>query len=111
MANEIEITTLNANAFVAAGSRYANSAILKYGDKKILTFETYKRAANVTAVGKYDVYMVITPGLEYRPDLLANEYYGASDFWWRILEANGMMDIFDFKSGVTIRLPQNVFKV
>jgi hypothetical protein len=37
------------------------------------------------------------------------ETYGVVDYWWKILEANNMKDIFDFKSGVNIRLPGSIF--
>jgi hypothetical protein len=107
MANEIEVTDLNAKTFVATGSRYSNSAVLKYGENKILTFETYKRQS--MELEKTDVYTIVTPGHEYRPDLLSQEYYGVPDLWWKILEANGIMDIFDFKVGTNIRLPKNIF--
>jgi hypothetical protein len=49
--------------------------------------------------------MVITPGVEYRPDLVSYDKYGTPNSWWMILEANGMKDIWDFKSGKTIMLP------
>jgi hypothetical protein len=35
--------------------------------------------------------------------------YGVSDFWWKIMEANGMKDVMEFKAGRTIVLPENVY--
>ena len=44
-----------------------------------------------------------------RPDLVSKEKYGIPDFWWKILEANKMNDVFDFKAGKTIILPESVY--
>ena len=52
---------------------------------------------------------VISAGMEYRPDLMSMEKYGTTDFWWRIMEANKMKDITEFKAGKTIILPENVY--
>jgi len=41
-----------------------------------------------------DKYFVVTPGTEYRPDLVSKEAYGAVDFWWKIMEANNIKDNF-----------------
>jgi hypothetical protein len=47
--------------------------------------------------------------MEYRPDLVSQDKYGLPDFWWKIMEVNGMKDIMDFKAGKTIVLPENVY--
>ena len=52
--------------------------------------------------------MVITKGSEYRPDLVSFDEYGTIDFWWKIMEVNGIKDILDFAAGRNIRLPNNV---
>jgi hypothetical protein len=49
--------------------------------------------------------MVISKGVEHRPDLVSFDHYGHVDNWWRILEANNIKDIWDFKAGTTIILP------
>jgi len=36
---------------------------------------------------------------------VSHEYYGHVDNWWKILEANQIKDIWDFKAGITIMLP------
>ena len=107
MANKIQYTDLYAQRFVPPSSRYANLAVLQYSDLNILTFETYKRKTYQPQPG--DQFTVITAGHEYRPDLLSNAVYGVSDFWWRIMEVNGIMDIYDFKAGRNIRLPDSIF--
>lgn len=107
MANRIEYTELRSTDFVTTVSRYANSRVVYYSDEKIITFETYKRK-NFKQTSS-DQVTVIPPGMEYRPDLVSREKYGIPDFWWKIMEANGMKDIIDFRAGKTIILPENVY--
>lgn len=103
MAVFIDTTNLNPTTFVTPTSRYANSEVFRWGEDGILTFETYKRKPIPQT--DYDKFTVIAPQYEYRPDLLANDVYGEPDLWWRILQANRIWDIFDFKAGKTIRIP------
>ena len=56
-----------------------------------------------------DQLAVISPGMEYRPDLMSMQKYGTTDFWWRIMEANRMKDVMEFVAGRTIVLPENVY--
>jgi hypothetical protein len=45
----------------------------------------------------------------YRPDLLAYDIYGDSKLWWVFMQRNVDIiadPIFDFRSGVTIKLPK-----
>ena len=107
MANKITVTNINPNRFVSALSRYLNSTVIYWGNQNKLTFETYVRKPYVP--NAQDKFMVITPGSEYRPDLVSKNVYGTPDFWWRIKEINNIMDVFDFKAGLNIRLPSNVF--
>jgi len=88
---------------VNAGSRYEKAKIIHYGNQRILTFETYVRI-KYTQNGN-EAILVITKGTEYRPDLVSFDHYGHVDNWWRILEANNIKDIWDFKAGTTIILP------
>jgi hypothetical protein len=107
MANKIEYTDLRAADFVTRASRYASSRVIYYSDEKILTFETYKRKKYEES--KNDQVAVIPPGMEYRPDLVSKEKYGVPDFWWKILEANKIKDIAEFRAGKTIILPENIY--
>lgn len=107
MANKIEYTNLRSTDFVTTVSRYSRSKILYYSEEKIITFETYKRKK--IKESKFDQVAVIPPGMEYRPDLVSKEKYGIPDFWWKIMEANNMKDILEFKSGKTIVLPEEVY--
>ena len=110
MANKISvIENKKAEDFVARGSRYEESIPLYYtiNDMKYITFSTYRREEIPNTPN--DKFSTIPPGMEYRPDLVSQKTYGAPDFWWKIMEANNIKDIFDFKAGLTIRLPDNIF--
>lgn len=107
MANKIEFTNTNPTQFVTRLSRYSNSRVVYYSDAKIITFETYKRK-NYQPSAR-DQVAVVTPGMEFRPDLMSFDRYGVPDFWWKILEANSMKDVTDFKAGRTVVLPENIY--
>lgn len=111
MANYIEETSIKAQRFVPVTSRYSSSEVIYYTDKKLLTFKTYKKGqsretpvspANTSYSTKY---YVISPGTEYRPDLVSYKVYGTPDFWWRIMEQNNIKDVYDFKAGRNLILP------
>ena len=107
MANQVEVSNLPASKFVLPSSRYINSAVEYYTERKLVTFETYKRGTYTPSSD--DQFYVIEKGYEYRPDLISNRKYGTVDFWWKIMEANGMSDILEFKAGTNIVLPNNIF--
>lgn len=107
MANDfIFAERLVATDYVIPSSRYIASAVGYYGPQKKITFAIYQRKEILEQPN--DKYMVITAGVEYRPDLVSNLVYGTVDFWWAILQANNIADIIDFKAGRTIRLPNAI---
>lgn len=89
-----------------SNSRYLKQNVVYYGEQKILTFDIYVRQS-YKKKGDEKV-MLITKGVEYRPDLVSFDVYGFPDNWWIIMEANGIHDVFDFKAGRTIILPNQV---
>lgn len=107
MANYIEFTKIDPKRFVPVSSRYADTPVIYYTENKLLTFTTYKKTQITTS--QKDKFYVITPGTEYRPDLVSQTAYGTVDFWWKIMEANEIKDIFEFKAGLNIRIPDAVF--
>lgn len=107
MANPIQVTNVPATRFVNTASRYANSVVILYSEANKTTFEIYKRGTYLPSTN--DKYTVITKGQEYRPDLLSRTVYGTVDYWYKLLEANGMSDILEFKAGVNIKVPGNIF--
>ena len=107
MANPIQITTTSPSRFVASSSRDMNSTVILYSENNYITFSTYVRGTY--SPSSSDKFTVISKGYEYRPDLVSKKAYGTPDYWWRILEANGMSDIYEFKSGTNIKIPGNIF--
>lgn len=109
MANKmIEIPLTRGNrGFVTSSSRYADSTMIYYGELHKITFVIYKR--QTPKYTEDDKYTIIPPGWEYRPDLVSKYMYGTVDYWWKIMEMNGMTDILEFKAGANIRLPANVY--
>lgn len=96
----------NARQFVGSTSRYLKSRVLQYSEKNHTTFEIYKRKRSIPH--NNDQWVEITKAVEYRPDLVSTEIYGAPDFWWRLLEHNGMKDILEFKAGQNIKIPGDI---
>lgn len=109
MANYFEETNLEARRFVSVTSRYANSEVVYYTENKLLSFKTYKKQVDPTPTLN-DMYYVVTPGTEYRPDLVSHAAYGTPDFWWRIMEANNIKDVFSFKAGLNIFIPDAILR-
>lgn len=104
MANKVELSKILASKVVPVGSRYYNSPVLYYGENRYLTFPTYKRGKIATNGKKR--YGVINKSTEYRPDLVSEHFYGTTMFWWQIMELNKIKDIWDFKSGLSIMIPE-----
>jgi hypothetical protein len=104
MTQLIEPSGVDPNSVSAATSRYReNQNIIYYGEQRFITYDLYIRKGYTKSGNEQS--MVITKGIEYRPDLLSFDFYGFPDHWWKILEANGMKDVFEFKTGKTIFLP------
>lgn len=106
--NKIESSNIQIEKITTPLSRYRNSKVVYYtmGTRKVLTFNTYKKQIN-NKISENDKFMINNH--EFRPDLVSYDVYGTPDFWWKILEANNIKDIFDFKKGINIKIPGNVF--
>jgi hypothetical protein len=107
MANYTEVSNIKARKFVSVSSRYAESPVIYYTESKKLTYPLYRK--NKIPPSQKDRFTMITKGYEYRPDLVSYEFYGVTDFWWKIMEANNIKDIYDFKSGLSIKIPGAFF--
>lgn len=103
MANVIKFTNVKPTNFVMPTSRYASSRTILYGEEKVVTFNTYKRS-EIPSTSE-DMFLVIPPGEEYRPDLTSYRAYNTVDLWWQIMQANNIFDVFEYKSGLNIRIP------
>jgi hypothetical protein len=71
----------------------------------------YLDIAKFPAVPKYadDVVMTVNKTYQFRPDLLAYDLYGDSNFWWAfaLRNPNVIKDpVFDMKPGVRIYIPK-----
>jgi hypothetical protein len=107
MANFIEkINIFNSTNFTNTTSRYLEAQLYYYGDDKKITYETYKRKQYEET--EEDKFFEITKPLNYRPDLVSSKFYGTPDYWWKIMEYNGISDVYNFKQGTVIRLPNAI---
>jgi hypothetical protein len=102
----IKAANIPVSQVVSGLSRYRSQSVIYYGEKKLVTFDTYVRRTYKSS-GKEKV-MLISKGIEYRPDLVSYDVFKTTDAWWKILEANKMKDIWDFKAGTTIILPDSI---
>jgi len=107
MANYTTSTRIDTRRFVPITSRYADMPVIYYTENKILTFPIYKKEKEKIKPG--DKYYIVTSGTEYRPDLVSHTAYGTVDLWWKIMEANNIKDVFDFKAGLNIKIPDALF--
>jgi len=105
MANKIEVANILAKKMVPSGSRYEDNKVIYYGEDKYITFPIYRRQDIKS--GDRDKYTVINKSTEYRPDLVSQDFYGTSIFWWKIMEINNIRDIWDFKAGLSILVPES----
>lgn len=106
MAHMVQETNYRGARHVGPSSRYKNSEVIYYSEKKLLTFKIYKKAQS--HFGTESKWYEITPDVEYRPDLVSYDFYGAPDFWWKIMEVNRMRDILEFRAGRNIRIPGSI---
>lgn len=107
MAHYLKESNRSADKYVAPSSRYNNSQVIYYTEKRLIAFKIYKRKQKW--FNDDDKWFEITPDVELRPDLVSTDFYGSPDFWWKIMEANKMKDILEFKAGRNIRLPGSIF--
>lgn len=53
-----------------------------------------------------DTFFEVTQEVLKRPDLVAQTFYGNTDYWWVIYEFNGIKDpLFELKMGQILRIP------
>lgn len=102
----IQSSNIPVTSVISGLSRYRYQNVIYYGEQKFVTFDTYIRQKYIPT-GQEKV-VLINKGVEYRPDLVAYDVFGTADAWWKILEVNGMHDIWDFKAGTTIMIPNSL---
>ena len=94
---------ISPTSYVAASSRYVDSTVVYWSERKILTFKTYQR--RTYNFDGNETKAVVKKNEEYRPDKMAYRVFGDPALWWVLMEANGIWDVFDFKSGLNITIP------
>ena len=104
--SELEQTKTTASTYASPNSRYLDSIVYYYGDQNKITYETYKRK-DIEETSN-DRYAILESKYQWRPDRFAADVYGNKNLWWKIMEANNIYDIHDFKTGVQIRIPGNI---
>lgn len=82
-------------------SRYQILRVLLNDNQRYL--ETYNQVK--IPESDNDTYHIVSFNEEGRLDIIANNYYNDPSFWWILAVANQMIDPFDFKKGVMIRIP------
>lgn len=106
MPRPIQYTKAEGRKYVPPTSRYVMTPVINYEGK--LAYPIYRKKK--LKINPQDQHYEITQDVEYRPDLVSHMFFGAPDFWWRIMELNGMKDILEFKEGRNIILPgSNLF--
>lgn len=101
MPRPIGHTTAEGRKYVPPTSRYAMTPVIRYENK--IAYPIYKKK-NIRP-SQFDKHYEISHEMEFRPDLVSNMFFGAPDFWWKIMELNGMKDILEFRAGRNIILP------
>lgn len=104
--NQLEKTNTTAATYASVNSRYLDSIVYYYGEDKKIAYETYKRK-DIPETST-DRYLILNFAYQWRPDRLAHAAYGNKNLWWKIMEANNIHDIYDFKAGLQIRLPGDI---
>lgn len=86
-------------------SRYSTKTNLLLNDGK--TVIRNLRASDIDVpVSDDDTVYKITPGEEFRPDIVAYREYKDPTLYWVLLSANNMKSIFEFVANKIIRIPE-----
>lgn len=94
------IRYLPSNKEFSKTSRYQ---VLRVIEDKDTYLETYNQVEVPLSDG--DSYHVVKHSEVNRLDIIANTFYGRSDYWWAIALANNFIDPFVVQEGVMIRIP------
>lgn len=90
---------------------YNNDNFMRYLDKNILTDYAGRHMQFIQkrwfpTVEDDDEMVFIDARYQYRPDIIAVDYYNSPLYAWAILSANGIRSVFELKTGMYIRLPK-----
>lgn len=86
-----------------SSSRYRNAVVTSNRSNKNFII---LRKSLVLEPSIDDTFMTVTQEVLQRPDLIAQTYYGNTEYWWVIYEFNGIKDpLFELKLGQILRIP------
>lgn len=107
MATTVLPSKIKPNQVVGPTSRYSSSDVIYWGPQNKITFTTYLR--KTYSRSERDRWTVVDASEEFRPDKVAFRSYGVQNLWWAVMEANGLKDIWDFRTGLNLWLPDNIY--
>lgn len=84
--------------------RYDAKIRLRLNDKKLVV-RNLKESDLVSTQTDRDIIHTVTIDEEFRPDLIANKYYGDARLYWVILGANNLREKSQLTQGLLIRIP------
>lgn len=97
----MSINYLNTNKEYDKTSRYQILRVILDNQQRYL--ETYNQVT--IPESDDDTYHIVKFNEEGRLDIIANDYYNNSSYWWILAIANEMIDPFSFKKGIMLRVP------
>lgn len=87
--------------------RYDAKIRLRLNDSKLVV-RNLKESDLVSTKTDRDIIHTVTVNEEFRPDLIANKYYGDARLYWVILGANNLREKSQLTQGLLIRIPSKV---
>ena len=100
MATRLSTSRTN-NAVLAKESRYVQGGLTDRYPTRLGWWE--RRALRKSDT---DITIIVQPGEDRRPDLVAAKAYGKANLQWLVLQYNAIVDIeTEFTAGTEIRLP------
>lgn len=86
-----------------SSSRYRNAVVTSNRQNK--NFIILRSPLNLKP-DKNDTFVTVTQEIVQRPDLIAQTFYGNTEYWWVIYEFNEIRDpLFELKIGQILRIP------
>ena len=81
--------------------RFDMSVFMPYTDNyDPLVAEFFRMLPNITTSGRYKVQTE-----DSRPELISNKLYGDTQYWWILLQYNGIAYVDDLKVGMSLNFP------
>jgi hypothetical protein len=83
--------------------RYALSKFLEFSDNfDPITSEFMNKLVSLKSSGSYQI-----AGEDARPELISNEIYGNTQYWWAIMFYNGITKVDDLVNGMVLKYPSS----